>query len=85
MMNNNKEPDRVPVDLGGTKQSSICKNAYVDLMKYLKIDFDKNNVEILNMVQQQPAVDRRCLERINACAIPVFANPPSDWKLEIKE
>ena len=32
---NHQEPDRIPIDLGGTLVSSITRKAYVDLRKYL--------------------------------------------------
>lgn len=35
---NHQEPDRVPIDLGGTYASSIALGAYVRLADYLKVD-----------------------------------------------
>lgn len=81
---NHKEPDRVPIDLGGTKQTSICKNAYIDFMKYLNIDLDEDTIEILNIVQQLPVLDKQLIERVSACALPVYPNPPSSWILDMK-
>jgi uroporphyrinogen decarboxylase len=82
---NHKEPDRIPIDLGGTEQSSICKMAYIDLMKYLGFDIDEGNVAISNLVQQLPVLDQRLLDWVGVCAVPLLPNPPSSWKLEIME
>ena len=30
-----EEPDRVPIDVGGSLVTGICIDAYVDLVKYL--------------------------------------------------
>jgi len=82
---NHKEPDRIPIDLGGTEQSSICKMAYIDLMKHLGFDIDEENVAISNLVQQLPVIDQRLLDWVGVCAVPLLPNPPSNWKLKIKE
>lgn len=79
-----KEPDLLPIDLGGTEQSSICKKAYVDLMEYLGFKID-GEVEIQNLVQQLPVLDDRLLQWVGACARPLLPNPPSGWNLEIKD
>jgi len=46
---NHKEPDRIPLDLGGTIISSITKNAYISLKKYLGLEIEE--VKILDHVQ----------------------------------
>jgi uroporphyrinogen decarboxylase len=43
-----QEPDRVPIDLGGTDVSSICKNSYIDLMRWLKRDPEP--ITVVNLV-----------------------------------
>lgn len=60
---NHKEPDRIPLDLGGTIVSSITKNSYVELKKYLGIDVEE--VKIFDYVQQLPYIDEKLLERLN--------------------
>jgi uroporphyrinogen decarboxylase len=54
---NHKEPDRIPLDLGGTIVSSITKNAYIGLKKYLGLEIGK--VKILDHVQQLPYIDEK--------------------------
>jgi len=39
-----KEPDRVPFDLGGTVDSGIHKDAYQNLLTYLRISKKKVNI-----------------------------------------
>ena len=34
---NFEEPDRVPIDIGGSQVSGICIDHYCDLLKYLDI------------------------------------------------
>lgn len=38
---NRKEPDRVPIDFGGTAVSTICYQAYNDLIDYLGFNCEK--------------------------------------------
>jgi uroporphyrinogen decarboxylase len=60
---NHKQPDRIPLDLGGTIVSSITKNAYIDLKKYLGLEIEK--VKILDHVQQLPYIDEKLLQKLN--------------------
>jgi uroporphyrinogen decarboxylase len=59
---NHKEPDCIPLDLGGTIVSSIAKNAYVNLKKYLGIKVE--DVKILDHVQQLPYLDEELLRKL---------------------
>jgi uroporphyrinogen decarboxylase len=58
---NHKEPDRIPIDLGATIVSSIVKDTYVELKKYLGIPVEP--IKMLDYVQQLPYVDEGLLER----------------------
>jgi len=60
---NHKEPDRIPIDLGGTIVTSITKNAYIDLKRYLDLEIE--DVKIFDYVQQLPYIDEELLERLN--------------------
>ena len=60
---NHKEPDRIPLDLGGTIISSITKNAYIVLKKYLGLE--TSEVKILDHVQQLPYIDEELLQKLN--------------------
>jgi uroporphyrinogen decarboxylase len=56
-----KEPDRIPIDLGGTIVSSIAKTSYIQLKKHLGMPLEE--IKLLDYVQQLPYVDEALLER----------------------
>ncbi len=56
-----KEPDRIPIDLGGTIISSIHKQAYIELMQHLRMDVE--DMQMSDHVQQLPYLDQALLER----------------------
>jgi uroporphyrinogen decarboxylase len=58
---NHKEPDRIPVDLGGTIVTSITKSAYLDLKQYLGMPVEE--FIMLDYVQQLPYLDAALLDR----------------------
>jgi len=58
---NHKEPDRVPIDLGGSICSSIHKKAYIDLKNHLGMDLE--DITLVDYVQQLPYLDEALLER----------------------
>ncbi len=58
---NHQEPDRVPVDLGGTIISSIVKKSYVDLKNHLGMPVEE--IKMLDYVQQLPYVDEAFMHR----------------------
>jgi len=57
-----REPDRVPIDLGGTDVTSICRGAYEDLMGYL--GRDTGPIVIENIVEQLPVLDKTFLNKV---------------------
>jgi uroporphyrinogen decarboxylase len=58
---NHQEPDRIPIDLGGTLVSSITVQAYIDLKSHLKMSLEE--IRFLDFVQQLPYLDEKILER----------------------
>jgi uroporphyrinogen decarboxylase len=77
-----REPDRVPIDLGGTDVTSICRGAYSDLMYYL--NRDQGEVELVNLVEQLPKLDESFLDEVIFCDTrQVREKGGSKWKLEI--
>jgi uroporphyrinogen decarboxylase len=58
---NHQEPDRVPIDLGGTIVSSIVKKTYIELKQYLGLPLEQ--IKMLDYVQQLPYVDDGLMER----------------------
>jgi uroporphyrinogen decarboxylase len=58
---NHQEPDRIPIDLGGSICSSIHKKAYVELKEYLGMELEE--IKMADYVQQLPYLDEALLER----------------------
>jgi uroporphyrinogen decarboxylase len=69
-----QEPDRVPIDLGGTVVSTIAIPTYAALRRHLGLP--EKPIETLEVVQQVARVDEDMLDRLGADVIPVFANLP---------
>lgn len=61
---NHQEPDRIPIDLGGTICSSIHKNAYIELKKHLGMEVEE--FRMADCVQQLPYLDEALLERFGS-------------------
>jgi len=61
---NHQEPDRIPIDLGGTLVSSITRAAYIDLKKYLGMPLE--DIRMLDYVQQLPYLDEMLQERFRS-------------------
>jgi uroporphyrinogen decarboxylase len=60
---NHREPDRIPVDLGGSICSSIHREAYIQLKKHLGMDLEQ--IQMADYVQQLPYLDEALLERFD--------------------
>jgi uroporphyrinogen decarboxylase len=60
---NHREPDRVPIDLGATIVSSICRQPYLELKRHLGQPVEQ--IHMLDYVQQLPYVDDALLERFD--------------------
>ncbi|MHB8969772.1 MAG: uroporphyrinogen decarboxylase family protein [Pirellulaceae bacterium] len=73
-----QEPDRVPIDLGGTVVSSIAISTYRALRDHLGLR--QMPVRTLETVQQIAVVDDDVLDLFGVDVIPVFANPPAGYK-----
>ena len=58
---NHQEPDRIPIDLGGTICSSIHRRAYVALKEHLGLPMEE--IKMADYVQQLPYLDETLLER----------------------
>ena len=71
---NHKEPDRLPLDLGGSVVTSIAIPTYAALRE--RLGLPHKEVEILETVQQIAWVDEDVIDAIGLDVLPVFANPP---------
>ena len=72
-----KEPDKIPVDLGGMDSTGIVGIAYNRLKKYLGIDGGKT--QIFDPYQQVVKVEEEVLKRIEADVLPILFEPKK-WK-----
>jgi uroporphyrinogen decarboxylase len=80
---NHREPDRIPVDLGGSIVSSITSNAYRDLRQPLGLP--AKEPEIIDIVQQLPRVEQDIREALKIDTVPLAAGAGSEWEFKIEE
>ncbi len=80
---NHQEPDRVPIDLGGTRQSGIAASAYHRLKQHLGIG---TPTRVYDLYQMLAEVERPILERFGADVVGLnrkavaFGIRNEDWK-----
>lgn len=74
---NHEEPDRVPIDLGGSAVTSITKSAYAALRECMGLP--RIAIREMETVQQIAFVDDDMLEVLGVDVIPVMPNPPSSY------
>jgi uroporphyrinogen decarboxylase len=58
---NHQEPDRIPIDLGGSIVTSVTKSAYIDLKRFLGLP--QEEIAMLDYVQQLPYLTEDLLQR----------------------
>lgn len=80
---NHEQPDRIPVDMGGSIVSSITKNAYTDLRSRLGLKATKP--EIIDVVQQLPRVEEDLRKELKIDTTPLSAGGSSSWQLKIEQ
>ena len=76
-----KEPDRVPIDLGGHRSSGIMAIAYKKLKDYLGIS--TGDVYVYDVIQQLAIIEPEVLDRFGVDTIELgrgFALRPEDWR-----
>jgi len=78
---NHEEPDRVPVDLGSTPVSGICRNSYADLLA--KVGLSGREIQIVDVLQQLAGVDEDVLEALEVDFRGIGCHPPASYRLEI--
>jgi uroporphyrinogen decarboxylase len=85
-----REPDRVPLDLGATRNSSIIVDAYQRLVKWLGLT-DEVEVDVLQQLGaarglRLAQVDEQILRRLDVDLRAVFLGPPDNWQdIELDE
>jgi len=78
---NFKEPDRIPIDLGGHRSSGIAAIAYHRLRDYLGLP--EKPVRVYDMVQQLAIVDEDVLDLFGVDTVEMgrgFLQENGDWK-----
>ncbi len=73
---NHEIPDRVPMDLGGN-QTGIHRVAYANLLKHLEL---KDEIVIMDAVQQLAQPCEAVLERFHIDTRYIAAGAPASWK-----
>ena len=76
-----REPDRVPIDLGGHRSSGIMAIAYSKLKRHLGIT--TGDIYVYDFVQQLAVVEPAVLDRFGVDVIEMgrgFAPEPKDWR-----
>jgi uroporphyrinogen decarboxylase len=77
---NHREPDRVPIDLGGHRSSGIMAIAYNKLKQHLGIE--SGDIYVYDFVQQLAIVEPEILDRFGVDTIELgrgFALESQDW------
>ena len=72
-----REPDRIPVDLGGTESSAITVIAYNRLKRYLGIQGGRS--QIFDLVSQIAKIEEAVLEKVGSDVVPLLIEP-RNWK-----
>ena len=80
---NHEEPDRVPIDLGCTQVTGICRNAYADLLACLGLS--GREIQIVDMLQQLARVDEDVLQALEVDFRPIQSNPPAGYRLQVRD
>jgi uroporphyrinogen decarboxylase len=78
---NHREPDRVPIDLGGHRSSGIMAIAYNKLKQYLGIE--SGDIYVYDLIQQLAIIEPEVLARFDVDVIEMgrgFALQPEDWR-----
>ena len=78
-----KQPDRVPIDLGGSIVTTITAPAYKSLRWHLNLA--QVPIRLMDLAQQIVLVDEDVMHMIGADVMPVFANEPAGYRPQVAE
>lgn len=77
---NHKEPERIPIDIGGTMVSAIHRIAQKNLLEYLGYSPCE---EVLDIIQQMVRTDERVSKLFGNDCYAILPGTSSKWYLEI--
>ena len=80
---NHEEPDRVPIDLGSTPVTGICRNAYANLLACLGLS--GREIQVVDILQQLAGVDEDVLQALGVDFRPIQTNPPAGFRLQVRD
>ena len=75
---NHQEPDRVPIDLGGTNVTQITLLAYQELTRYLGVSVP--DPTLTNKIMQLANTDEQIQLRFDADIRPIFLGASDNWE-----
>jgi len=76
---NHHEPDRVPIDLGGTPTSTISESALENLKAHLGI---RSATQLMSPIFLTAYLDNQLIRRFGVDVKMVTANPPASFELQ---
>jgi uroporphyrinogen decarboxylase len=71
-----REPDRVPIDIGGGTSTSIVFEAYEELRKYLGVP---GETKLLSKVYRSARLDKRVMRRLGSDFYPLRSKSAVNW------
>lgn len=77
-----REPDRVPLDIGGSDVTGIHRDAYKKLARYFGF---KEEAPICETIQQVALPEETLLEKLQVDVRPLVPNAPDSWQAEYSE
>jgi len=80
---NHEEPDRVPIDLGSTPVTGICRNAYANLLACLGLS--GREIQVVDILQQLAGVDEDALQALEVDFRPIQTYPPAGFRLQVRD
>ena len=72
-----QEPDRIPLDIGGTESSGLTGIAYNKLRRYLNLE--KGKTQIFDTHQQVTKIENDIRELLETDTVPLLLEP-LEWK-----
>ncbi|MCL5073315.1 MAG: uroporphyrinogen-III decarboxylase [Actinobacteria bacterium] len=78
---NHKEPDRVPIDIGGSLATTIHRIIYDKLKREFGMKAGKE--EILEFALQSVVLNDKVLKKLHGDVIGIYSKPPKSWKMKI--